>query len=235
MAHIYGQIETLKRLKNELASSGIDRFKSVKEINDFLHNFEYVKEETIDNIRHTLGSEIKELNIKIKENKDNIESVRSKTIIDIQVQKDLLEIKIDKLSTKANKSSFHKLICNYFIKRKRKSLDYYTTNPSDIIENALKSIRKVIENDENKLFYLVNNKELILNNRSIPEIQKLNFIKDKIENLKPIIAGAVGEDMVVKEIEKLPDSYILINDYSLKFNPPIYNKRTKRQDIFNSN
>ena len=227
MAIIHGQIESLKKLKNELASSGIDRFKSVKEITDFLHNFEYVKEVTINNIRHTLESEIKDLTIRIKENKDKIESVRSKTITDIQVHKDLLEIKIDKLSAKANKSSFHKLICNYFIKRKRKSLDYYATNPSEIIENALKSIRKVIENDENNLLYLINNKELIINNRSIPEIQKLSFIKDKIEDLKPIIAGAVGEDLVLQEIEKLPDSFILINDYSLKFTPPIYNKNTK--------
>ncbi|MDX5585446.1 MAG: nuclease-related domain-containing protein, partial [Aureibaculum sp.] len=38
--------------------------------------------------------------------------------------------------------------------------------------------------------------------------------------------GAVGESLVEKEIGKLSDDYTLINDYSLKFKPPIFNKKT---------
>ena len=68
---------------------------------------------------------------------------------------------------------------------------------------------------------------MIINERSLPKIRKLNTVKKTIEDLHPIIAGAVGESLVVKEIEKLPDDYILINDYYLKFNPPIYNRNTK--------
>lgn len=39
MAQIFGQIESLNRLESELKSSGINRFNSVKDINDFLFNF----------------------------------------------------------------------------------------------------------------------------------------------------------------------------------------------------
>ncbi len=90
----------------------------------------------------------------------------------------------------------------------------------------LKTFRKIIENDENRLKYINENNELIINERSLPEIQKLNNVKKTIEDLYPLIAGAIGENLVVKEIEKLPNDYILINDFNLKFNPPIYNRNT---------
>jgi hypothetical protein len=40
MAQVYGQIESLKKLKNELFLRGINRFNSLKEINEFLNNFQ---------------------------------------------------------------------------------------------------------------------------------------------------------------------------------------------------
>jgi hypothetical protein len=40
MAQIQGQIESLKKLKYELKTCGIHRFNSIKEINDFLFNFQ---------------------------------------------------------------------------------------------------------------------------------------------------------------------------------------------------
>jgi hypothetical protein len=95
-----------------------------------------------------------------------------------------------------------------------------------IIKNATKNIQEKIENDENQLKYISENNELIIKERSLPEIRKLNNVKKTIEDLQPLIAGAVGESLVVKEIEKLPNDYILINDYNLKFNPPIYNRNT---------
>jgi hypothetical protein len=43
--------------------------------------------------------------------------------------------------------------------------------------------------------------------------------------MSPIIAGAIGESLVEKELSKLSDQYFLINDFTVKFYPPIYNKR----------
>ncbi len=103
-------------------------------------------------------------------------------------------------------------------------MEYYSSNTPVIISNAIKNIQRIIENDENKLKNFNENNELIINERSFPDIQRLNYVKKTIEDLHPLIAGAIGENMVVKEIEKLPDDYILINDYNLKFNPPIYNR-----------
>ena len=226
MAQIHGQIESLKKLKNELKSNGINRFNSIKEMNDFLYNFQYEKETIINTQREILINEVKDLNLTIKENQDKCEITKSKTLTEIEVRIDTIRINIDNLTARVNKSFIHKILYGYRLKKQKKLLEYYSSNSPLIILNAIKNIQEIIENDENKLKYFNENHELIINERSLPEVRKLNYIKKTIEDLHPLIAGAVGENLVVKEIEKLTDDYILINDYNLKFNPPIYNRNT---------
>ncbi len=67
---------------------------------------------------------------------------------------------------------------------------------------------------------LVNNYESVLSQRSSDSYRKLEFIKETVEGLYSTIAGAVGENAVVSELQKLSDKYYLINNFSLKFNPP---------------
>jgi|WetSurMetagenome_2_1015567.scaffolds.fasta_scaffold08141_5 hypothetical protein len=226
MAQIHGQIESLKRLKNELRSYGIHRFNSIKEINDFLNNFQLEKETIINKHREILGNEIRSLNLAIKENREKCEGIKRKTITEIEVKIDSIRINIDSLKERINKSFLHKIFFGYSLKQQKKLLEYYNSNSQLIILNAIKSIQKIIENDEDKLREFTTKNELIINKRSFRDVQKLNYVKKTIENLHSLIAGAIGENLVVKEIEKLPDDYILINDYNLKFNPPIYNRNT---------
>ena len=72
---------------------------------------------------------------------------------------------------------------------------------------------------------LVDNYEAIVSKRSSDAYRELGFIKETIESLYPTIAGAVGENAVVSELKKLSDDYYLINDFSLSFSPPIFNRR----------
>ena len=226
MAQIHGQIESLKKLKYELKSCGIHRFNSIKGINDFLFNFQDEKEAIIKTQKEVLIKEINAINLRIKENQDQCERTKSKTQIELEVRIDTLKINIDNLTSKVNKGLIYKILYSLKLKKQIQFLDYYRLNTPDIITTAIKSIQEKIENDKNQLKYINENNELIIKERSLPEIRKLNNVKKTIEELKPIIAGAVGENMVVKEIEKLPNDYILINDYNLKFNPPIYNRNT---------
>ncbi len=46
-----------------------------------------------------------------------------------------------------------------------------------------------------------------------------------MEGLKNLILGAIGENLVVEEVKKLPDDYVLINDFNLRFSRPIYYKK----------
>lgn len=69
--------------------------------------------------------------------------------------------------------------------------------------------------------------ESILTRRCEQSYRRLAFIKRAVEELNPYIAGAIGENSVENEIKQLSDQFYLINDFSLRFDPPIFNKRTK--------
>jgi len=117
----------------------------------------------------------------------------------------------------------------------QRSTDEEINNLEEASKNA---IEKRDKNIFNKIIYyfktrkliknhtaLVNNYEAVVSKRSKDSYRELEFIKETVEGLYSTIAGAVGENAVVSELQKLSDKYYLINDFSLKFNPPIYNKR----------
>jgi hypothetical protein len=72
---------------------------------------------------------------------------------------------------------------------------------------------------------LVNNYEKVLSKRCEKSIAELVLTRKTVNELYPLISGAVGENAVVNELKKLPDSFYVINDFVVKFNPPIYNSR----------
>lgn len=58
--------------------------------------------------------------------------------------------------------------------------------------------------------------------RSLSELDRKKNAVDQINNY---IYGAIGEQKVVKELGKLSDDYVLINDFTLEFHPAIYRKQ----------
>lgn len=76
----------------------------------------------------------------------------------------------------------------------------------------------------NKKYNLEKNHENVLSTRCKESYKNLDFTKEVIDGLYTLIAGAVGENLTVKELEKLSNDYYLINDFSVEFDPPIYNK-----------
>ena len=61
--------------------------------------------------------------------------------------------------------------------------------------------------------------------RILPKSRELMRVKEVVKELQPLIAGAIGEDLVVNEIRKLSEKFTLFNDFYVEFNPPIYNKK----------
>jgi hypothetical protein len=119
------------------------------------------------------------------------------------------------------------------------TVKHFTDNEiKDLEEASIYAIKMRDKNIFTKLIYyfkarkliknhtaLVNNYEAVLSQRTSDSYRKLEFIKEIVEGLYSTIAGAVGENSVVSELQKLSDKYYLINDFSLDFDPPIFNKR----------
>ena len=105
-------------------------------------------------------------------------------------------------------------------------------------ETSKQVIEKSNKNIFNKIFYylkikkltnkkssLENNFENYISKRCTDSYKELEYIKEKVEGLYTLISGAIGENLVVNELQKLSDNYYLINDFSLELNPPIFNRK----------
>jgi len=104
-------------------------------------------------------------------------------------------------------------------------LDGYSKKRSKNIFNRAIYYPKVflLRYSKNKLS---KNYSEILTARIYESKKELEFIRCVVESLYEVIAGAIGENQTVKELEKLSDDCFVINDYSLSFNPPIYNRQS---------
>jgi hypothetical protein len=60
---------------------------------------------------------------------------------------------------------------------------------------------------------------------ALVQIRELENKQWVIDEVKTSIYGALGEHKVVKELENLTDENVLINDFALSFQPPIYNRQ----------
>ena len=61
MTIVHGQIETLKRLKSVLSENGIQRFKSINDIDNFNRHFETEKQNIISRINQDYINELNDL------------------------------------------------------------------------------------------------------------------------------------------------------------------------------
>ena len=226
MTKVIGQVESLKTLKAELISRNVNRFNSVGDINRFIKDFPKEKQNILNANELFLIDELDQKNNRIIENEIKVKKIRHDKSISLN---EIIDKYVKRKSDLDNKKGSFIIEAIIFIKRLilKKKIAYLQGNFDRIINNSVSSIEKQISRDTYYVNYLTENKQKVLLERSRAEIDKLEYEKKTVNELRTLIAGAVGENLVEKEIKKLSDDFILINDYSLKFKPPIYNKKTK--------
>ena len=228
MARIYGTIESLKSLKSELEINGISRFNSVKSINEFLSNYNSEKITILENASNKLEKEYFETCNNLKQRKQNkIERIKIESEkIDNQIV--TLKSKIDSINSKD--SNFIKKVISrirlFFIK---KQTNHFIQNKIKLISSSVNHITINIQKDEFFIKEYETKKLNLIDNISKPEIERIESIRNVLESSKNLIAGAIGENLVVQEIKKLSDDYVLINDFNLSFSSPIFYKKQNQR------
>ncbi len=224
MAIIYREIESLKTLKKELKKRGINRFNSIYEINLFIKQYDNEQFKIIENTKSEINQDVISKRDRIKNNKRQLKILIDNLTDELTNTIENYSKKITELESKHSNVIFG-LINKFRHFRLTKKLDYINNNFNEIIHNKSIIIKEKILNDQYSIDYILNNKEKVLSKRSRNKIEKLTYINEALKGLYAHISGAIGESLVVKEIEKLPNDYILINDFELKFDRPIYNKQ----------
>lgn len=226
MTIVTGQIESLKRIKSELSRNGISRFNSVAEIKSFQKSYVSEKQEVLKQTEDALDSEISYLvidKIKYQEEYENLKTSETEAL------NKLIEKLNDKCyQIKAKKANLLIRIINLFrlifLKWKKSRLE---KNFDKIIQKKTNSAKKILDDTNNKIKYYTENREKVISERSSGKLKELDQTKAVVDSLYPQIAGAIGENKVVKELSKLSDKYYHINDFSIEFERPIYNKNEK--------
>ena len=228
MARIIGKIESLKSLKSELENNGISRFNSVKGINDFLSNYNSERLVILNNASDKLEKEYFETSTNLKQRiQDKSEQIILETKkIDNQIS--VLQTKIDSINAK-DAHLLKKLISSIRLYFLRNQSNYFVKNKTNLISSIVNDINRNIVNEKHFIKKYETEKQKLIEKRSKSEIKKIEYTRNFLENSKNLISGAIGENLVVKEIEKLSDDYVLINDFNLSFSRPIFYKKQNQR------
>ena len=227
MAIVEGQIQPLKELKKTLSQKGISRFSSIGEITDFVNNYSFEKRRIPISIERALDEEIKQLNSELDERLNIYNESKATATKEIDHEKNRLQTKNNCTREKYNNSLFFKFYFHLKEKRIEKIIKGIEKNYEDLLSKKIFKEHERLKYTRDKLDNYKNNKQAVISQRFKQPYRDLAYEKEVIDGLYPLIAGAIGENQVVKEIQKLSDNFYLFNDFTMKFKPPIYNRTDK--------
>ena len=224
MTIVEGQIAPLKQLKEALGRSGIERFTSIGDIDRFIKTYDAEKIEIPGLIESALEREMQGMYSALTLHQQAYNELRVSIRNEITQRIQDLAVEIRKADEKSKRNLFYRIA--YLFKLKNLS-----RKRSSLVNNLESIINKKSSDAEDRLFKLeteiadcLENKKEIISERCKKSIEDLAYQKEVVDGLYPLIAGAVGESSVVKTLQQLSDDYYLFNDFSLNFDPPIYNK-----------
>lgn len=231
MAHIIGQLESLKTLRSELNKRNITMFNSIKEIQSFRKNYYSLQIDVKNRAASDLAREIegKEDSLSLKERELADKSIEIKIKLERRINalsSSIVSLKIKR--DNAQKALFRLIIIPHLF-LKRSYLTYLESNVEKLIVRRTRVIGQSIKTIRLELSHLVDNKTTILINRTRQELLEMERAYNAVEQLGTIIAGAIGEGKVEKQLKKLPNSYYIINDFKVKFNPPLFNRQSNEK------
>ena len=206
MAEIYGQIGSLSDLLEKFNEAGIDSIKSLPDIITFRKNFQT----NIDTIKPKKRKELTEEIDTLKTNRD-----------------DLNKEYVDKTKLEEEKSTNILFKLTYYVKylSSAKRLEFLNQNwytekikPFYELDKHLQEIQKEIEDKET-------NFDQRVDKSSQPEIEQIKLTNTIIEENKDLLYGIIGEFRAQKVLRKLPDTYVVINDFCRRFTRAIFNRK----------
>ena len=222
MAKIFNQIGSLTQLVRILKVNGIEGFETMDDIRMFRNNYKKSLKEINKGGYDILKQKIADIQLKHRELSAELSN-------DIKKRKDLLSdelIGIKKYLRESEESQ--KFLKKFFFRLRSKKL----LKRKNILEHSFEEeVRKPFKRRFEEIGQLQseisdkeNNPEEWVKKYTSNKTKKQEFILSVFVENKFLFYGAVGEEQAMRELSKLPDTYVVINDYQLKFWRPIYNK-----------
>ncbi len=225
MCKIYNSVGSLTTIKSHLQKNNINDFNSLNEVLAFQKNYLTLHSEIILEHEHLLEKEKNNLSINISQLDSSIEL--EKTNIGNKLQEEIGKInrKLINLSTSTPQNFLQRSTDCLKIWFYEKKIQFKEKNIDSRVAN---SIRKLVKEhtEKNKRFqYIVSNFTDAVHESCLYPLKELERKMLLIDEVKTSILGALGEQKVSKEFQNLSDEYFLINDFSISFLDPVYNRQ----------
>jgi hypothetical protein len=222
MCKIYNTIGSLTSLKSNLEDNYISDFKSLKEVINFQNSYELSRQRILSHHEKLIEQEKIELSTDIMHLETSIDFQKQQTeqklLHEIQRLKEHLSISL----SSPDKNFFQKITKTVRHWNVKKKIKYKENNLESEVK---KSIRQLIHDHEAKInrhqFITSQSYEAVITSAE-SSLSELKRKKEIIDKLNGFIHGALGEQKIVKTLEKLSDDYLLINDFTVTFSPAIY-------------
>ena len=223
MCKVYNQIGSLTTIKSHLCKYNLDDFNSLNELITFQRNYSATQQQLISNHSIIIDQEKATLKGEIAQLENFIETRKSELRQKLHLELEQLKQRLDNLPS--TQSNIFKTFTNYFkkngIKRKIRDIEF---NFDSKIAKSIKPSTNTLTIKSNRYNYIISHFEDAVNQSSFSQRKELERKKRILDEINTSIYGALGEQKVSKDLENLPDDYILINDFTYSFHPPIYNR-----------
>jgi len=224
MCKVYNQIGSLTTIKSHLRNYNLDDFNSLNELITFQRNHSATQQQLISTHSILIEQEKATLRGEIAQLENFIETSKCELRQKLYLELEQLKQRLDNLPS--TQSNIFKTFINYFkrngIKRKIRDIEL---NFDSKIANSIQQSTNTLTKKSDRYKYIVSHFEDAVNQSSFSQLKELERKKRIIDEINTSIYGAIGEQKVSKDLENLPDDYILINDFTCSFHPPIYNRQ----------
>lgn len=225
MARIYGQIDSLTRLLSILKGNGVTFLTSLHDIQSFKQEYESTYREIEKEVEEELALEINTVKEDIRVLKNHYNSKLCENEQLLSKERDSILDKIESLS-EINTNLFIRFCTFFKIALLKKRRNVIINNFEREIKKPFIPLEKELRVKCNRLDYLDSNRSSIILDQVNLKSKIMRKAKNVLDENYNILLGAIGEQKVVDELKKLPDSFTVINNFALEFSPPILNKKT---------
>jgi len=224
MCKVYNSIGSLTAIKSHLHEHNVNEYKSLNELIAFQKNYSIARQQIISNHKLLVEKEKNSLNDDIAQLGHSITIKKSELEQQLLLEIDELNYQLDNLPS--TNSNIIQTLINYFKKAALRQKIRNSKSTFDFkIAHSLEYVTKNYNTKSNRYQHIVSWFEDAVMESCFSQLQEFDRKKRVIDQINSSIYGALGEQKVVKELEKLSDDYILINDFTYSFYPPIYNRQ----------
>lgn len=220
MCRVYHTIGCLHTIQFELVKNRIDEFNSLNELIDFQKNYDFKKQKIISDHNRFINEEIEFLENELSELDLLISQKPNDLKQELRQKLDNLNQQIEELPE--TNSKIIPVVKDYWLNLiiHIKFWFIQVLFSSRIILFKYRS-KKLFLKKKKHLEHISENFQDVVKESSFEDLQKFEIKNEIIKKLNNTIYGAFGEQKVENELKKLPDDYILINDFNYTFETSI--------------